>query len=51
MGICNGHKVVMGVGYTYEYADKKAKEFKLASKRLVKYVDISVIKTGEKKNA
>lgn len=48
MGFCNGHKVVMGVGYTCEYADKKAKQFELASKGLVKYVDISMIKTGEK---
>ena len=27
MGECNGHKVVMAVGYTYDYADKKAKQF------------------------
>ncbi|MCW3161623.1 hypothetical protein [Chryseobacterium oryctis] len=48
MGECNGHKVVMGIGYTYEYADKKAKQFEEASKGLVKYLDISVVRTGEK---
>ncbi|MFV0566863.1 MAG: hypothetical protein ACK5NB_13650 [Flavobacteriaceae bacterium] len=48
MGKCNGHKVVMSVGYTPEYANKKAKQFEEASNQLVKYIDISVIKTGEK---
>jgi hypothetical protein len=28
MGECNGHKVVMGIGYTYEYADKKQNSLK-----------------------
>ncbi len=48
MGNCNGHKVVMSVGYTPEYADKKAKQFEEVSNNTVKYIDISVIKTGEK---
>lgn len=48
MGYCNGHKVVMSVGYTLEYADKKAKQFEEKSNGLVRYFDISVIKTGEK---
>ncbi|WP_419867984.1 hypothetical protein [Chryseobacterium sp. CT-SW4] len=48
MGDCAGQKVVMGIGYTYEYADKKARQFEEASKGLVKYLDISVIKTGDK---
>ena len=48
MGTCNGHKVVMGVGYTPEYADKKAKQFESISGMMAKYIDISIIKTGEK---
>lgn len=32
MGECNGHKIVMAVGYTYEYADKKANNLKLPVK-------------------
>lgn len=48
MGECNGHKVVMSVGYTLEYADKKAKQFEEVSNQSVRYIDISVIKTGEK---
>ncbi|WP_426479125.1 hypothetical protein ACP3T3_06660 [Chryseobacterium sp. CBSDS_008] len=48
MGECNGHKVVMGIGYTYEYADKKAKQFEAASCGAVQYLDISVVKTGDK---
>ncbi|BFO67512.1 hypothetical protein [Chryseobacterium sp. KCF3-3] len=48
MGECNGHKVVMGIGYTHEYADKKAKQFESSSGGVVKYIDISVIKTGDK---
>ena len=36
MGDCNGHKVVMAVGYTYDYADKKAKQFEKASLGTVK---------------
>ncbi len=48
MGMCNGHKVVMSVGYTLEYADKKAKQFEEKSNGIVNYVDVSVIKTGEK---
>lgn len=48
MGVCNGHKVVMAVGYTPEYADKKAKQFEKAAMGTVIYEDISVIKTGEK---
>jgi len=48
MGECNGHKVVMGIGYTYEYADKKAKQFEKASSGAVKYLDVSVLKTGDK---
>jgi hypothetical protein len=48
MGECNGHKVVMAVGYTSEYADKKAKQFEEASDGKIKYIDISVVKTGEK---
>lgn len=47
MGICAGHKVVMGVGYTPEYADKKARQFEEASSGTVQYQDISVIKNGE----
>lgn len=37
MGECNGHKVVMAVGYTPEYADKKAKQFEEESKGTVTY--------------
>ena len=48
MGECNGQKVVMGIGYTYEYADKKAKQFETASEGYVKYLDVSVVKTGDK---
>lgn len=48
MGECNGHKVVMAVGYSPEYADKKAKQFEEESKGTVTYLDISEIKTGEK---
>jgi len=48
MGDCNGHKVVMAVGYTYEYADKKAKQFEKASLGTVKYSDISVVKSGDR---
>lgn len=48
MGDCNGHKVVMAVGYTPEYADKKAKQFEEASKGIVRYLDVSEIKTGDK---
>ncbi|HOZ85647.1 MAG TPA: hypothetical protein PK191_09165 [Niabella sp.] len=48
MGECNGTKVVMAVGYTPEYADKKAKQFEASSNGFVKYMDISVIATGEK---
>lgn len=48
MGFCNGHKVVMGVGYTPEYALKKAIEFQNISKGLVVFEDISKIKNGEK---
>lgn len=48
MGDCNGQKVVMAVGYTPEYADKKAKQFEEESKGTVTYLDISEIKTGEK---
>lgn len=48
MGVCNEHKVVMAVGYTAGYAQKKAKQFERASGGQVKYVDISVIRTGEK---
>lgn len=48
MGECNGHKVVMAVGYTYDYADKKAKQFEEASQGKVKYIDVSVVKSGDK---
>ncbi|MCD0477868.1 hypothetical protein LPB90_05340 [Chryseobacterium sp. LC2016-29] len=48
MGDCNGHKVVIAVGYTYGYADKKAKQFEEASQGTVKYIDISVAKSGDK---
>ncbi|WP_404986327.1 hypothetical protein ACI513_04235 [Chryseobacterium sp. M5] len=48
MGECNGHKIVMAVGYTYEYADKKAKQFEVASKGIVRYIDISVVRSGDK---
>lgn len=48
MGECNGHKIVMAVGYTYEYADKKAKQFEVASKESVKYIDVSVVRSGDK---
>lgn len=48
MGDCNGHKVVMAVGYTYEYADKKARQFEEASNGTVKYIDVSVVKSGNK---
>lgn len=48
MGNCNDHKVVMAVGYTYEYADKKAKQFEDASQGKVKYIDVSVVKSGDK---
>ncbi|WP_292009719.1 hypothetical protein [Chryseobacterium sp.] len=48
MGDCAGQKVVMGIGYTYEYADKKAKQFEEASQGTVKYIDISMVKTGDK---
>ncbi|WP_123885217.1 hypothetical protein [Chryseobacterium indoltheticum] len=48
MGDCNGHKVVIAVGYTYGYADKKAKQFEEASQGTVKYIDISVVKSGDK---
>lgn len=51
MGQCNGTKVVMAVGYTPEYADKKAKQFEANSNGLVKYMDISVIVTGEKEKS
>ncbi|MCJ8154546.1 hypothetical protein MKJ01_12300 [Chryseobacterium sp. SSA4.19] len=51
MGKCNGHKVVMAVGYTSDYADKKAKEFESASNGAVQYIDISVVKTGEKEKS
>ncbi len=47
MGTCAGHKVVMAVGYTPEYTDKKARQFEEASRGTVKYQDISVIKTGD----
>lgn len=47
MGKCAGHKVVMGIGYTAEYADKKARQFEEASDGSVKYEDISVVKTGD----
>lgn len=47
MGTCAGHKVVMGVGYTPEYANKKAKQFEESSNGMVLYQDISVIKTGD----
>lgn len=33
MGECNGHKVVMGIGYTYEYADKKSKTVRRSKPR------------------
>lgn len=48
MGDCNNHKVVMAVGYTPEYAYKKAKQFELKSGGEVQFLDISVIRTGEK---
>ncbi|MCZ2101187.1 MAG: hypothetical protein LC107_06590 [Chitinophagales bacterium] len=48
MGMCNGHKVVVAVGYTPEYANKKAKQFEAMSGGNIIYKDISVIKTGEK---
>lgn len=48
MGECAGHKVVMAVGYTPEYANKKAKQFEEKSNGQVKYKDISVITTGDK---
>lgn len=48
MGIINNHKVVLSVGYTPEYADKKAKQFEEESNGTIAYEDISVIKTGEK---
>lgn len=48
MGQCNGHKVIMGIGYTYEYADKKAKQFEAASCGAVQYLDVSVVKRGDK---
>lgn len=48
MGNCHGHKVILGVGYTPEYADKKAKQFEAAAGGAVKYIDISVVKSGEK---
>ena len=48
MGVTGNHKVVMAVGYTPEYADKKAKQLEKSSNGTVKYIDISVIKTGEK---
>lgn len=48
MGDCNGHKVVMAVGYTPEYANKKAKQFEQETNGNIVYKDISVIKTGQK---
>lgn len=48
MGDCNGQKVILGVGYTPEYADKKAKQFEAAAKGTVKYIDISIVKSGDK---
>ena len=48
MGICNNHKVVISVGYTAEYANKKALEFVEASNNEIIYEDISVIKIGDK---
>lgn len=49
MGMCDNHKVVMATAYTPEYADKKAKQFEAKSNGLIEYLDISVIKVGEKK--
>jgi hypothetical protein len=49
MGECNNHKVIMAVGYTPEYAIKKARQFELVSENKVKFIDISVIRAGEKK--
>lgn len=48
MGDCDGQKVVMGIGYTYDYADKKAKQFEVVAKGKVKYMDVSVVRCGEK---
>lgn len=48
MGECKGHKVVLGVGYSPEYASKKAKQFEEMSNGEVTFIDISVIKVGEK---
>lgn len=48
MGDYDGHKVVMAVGYTPEYANKKAKQFEEKCCGTIKYIDISVVKTGEK---
>lgn len=48
MGDCDGHKVVMAVGYTPEYANKKARQFEEKMNGQIIYKDISVIKTGEK---
>ena len=47
MGICNKRKVVISVGYTTEYANKKAIQFVEASNGLITYEDISVIKIGD----
>jgi hypothetical protein len=48
MGECDGHKVIMGVGYTPEYANKKAIQFESKMGGKIVYKDISVIRTGEK---
>lgn len=48
MGICNNRKVVISVGYTAEYANKKALQFVEASNNEIIYEDISVIKIGDK---
>lgn len=49
MGLMNGHKMVISIGYTLPYAMKKAQQAVIASKNQVAILHYSVIKTGEKK--
>lgn len=48
MGICNGHKAVISVGYTLPYTLKKAQQFERAANGLIKFEKIRVIATGQK---
>lgn len=50
MGIIknNNHKVVLSIGYTPEYANKKALEFIQSTNDTILYEDISIIKIGDK---